>query len=61
MKNIIPQIGKGYTIDTAFDYKNFPKVKSKYQAYFMSERKYFIGDFMRLKFKINPKVPRFDE
>ena len=47
---VLPNIGFPREIDSAYN-DNFKEKKSKFSGFFLNERKYFVGDFVRFKFK----------
>ena len=55
---VIPKIGNNKDISTVLNLNT--NKKSDFKGHFMNQRKYFIGDFIRFKFKKAQTNPLFD-
>ena len=58
LKYVLPEVGKSQKLKTAFDIRDididFPEDKSEFSGFFINDRSYLVGDFLRLSFKFNP-------
>ena len=52
LKYVLPNIGEPREIESAYN-DNFKEIRSKFSGFFLNERKYFVGDFVRFKFKFS--------
>jgi len=58
LKYVLPNVGQSRDIFSAYN-ENFKDKKSEFSGFFLNERKYFVGDFVRFKFKFSKANPAF--
>lgn len=58
LRYVLPNIGEASNITSAYDDNN--QDVSEFSGFFLNERKYFVGDFVRFKFRFSKENEVFD-